>query len=54
MAPAHAGADWVPYMIEQVNIEIAAKKEESVITADSNTLSGGIPRYIVCVRTRFF
>jgi len=40
VAPAHAGADRVPYIIEQVNIEIAAKEkeEESVIitTGDSN------------------
>ena len=62
MAPAHAGADRVPYIIEQVNIKIAAKEEETVIivqvtieiTGDSNTLGGGIPRYIVGVRTRFF
>ena len=62
MAPAHAGADRVPYIIEQVNIEIAAKEEETdiivqvtiEITGDSNTLGGGIPRYIVGVRTRFF
>ena len=54
MAPAHAGADWVPYIIEQFNIEIAAKEEENVITVDSNPLSGSIPRYIVGVHTRFF
>ena len=55
MAPAHAGVDWVSHRVKQVNIEIAAKEEESVIiTGDSNTLSGGIPRYIVGVRTIFF
>ena len=54
VAPAHAGADRVPYIIEQVNIKIAAKEEESDRTGDSNTLGGGIPRYIVGVRTRFF
>jgi hypothetical protein len=55
VAPAHAGADWVSHRVKQVNIEIAAKEEESVInTGDSNTLSGGIPRYIVGVRIRFF
>ena len=55
MAPAHAGADRVPHRVKQVNIKIAAKEEESVIiTGDSNTLGGGIPRYIVGVRTRFF
>ena len=55
MAPAHAGVDWVSHRVKQVNIEIAAKEEESVIiTGDSNTLGRGIPRYIVGVRTRFF
>jgi len=54
VAPAHAGADRVPHRVKQVNIKIAAKEEESGITGDSNTLGGGIPRYIVGVRTRFF
>jgi len=54
VAPAHAGADRVPHRVKQVNIKIAAKEEESAITGDSNTLGGGIPRYIVAVRTRFF
>ena len=45
MAPTHAGADGVSHSVKQVNIEIAAKEEENVITVDSNPLSGSIPRY---------
>jgi len=51
-APTHAGADRVPHMIKQVDIEITAKDVESIILAgDSYTLSRGFPGYTIVVCT---
>jgi len=50
-APTHAGADGVPHMIKQVDIEITAKGVESIIIGYSYTLSRSVPVYAVVVRT---